>query len=107
MKTVILHVSGTHCASCKIFIEDALNEQMGIANAQVDLQQHTVSFETTLTDSQLTLAEVLTKRSNTTAMRFLSNGTHKKKRTTGLSGKHCPLGWRFLPCFLSCKNQEY
>ena len=62
MKTITLHVTGTHCASCKILIEDILNEQIGIERTQVNLKQETVSFETNLDDSQHKLAEVLTEK---------------------------------------------
>lgn len=62
MKHVTLHVSGTHCNSCKIFIEDTLNEHTGIEHVQVNLKDHTVSFDTTLDDSTHSLADVLTEK---------------------------------------------
>ena len=62
MKTYAFHVSGTHCASCKISIEDALNDQIGIKNTKVDLKSEIVSFETELDNSQHELAEILTKK---------------------------------------------
>ena len=37
LKMYTLHVTGTHCASCKILIEDVLGEQEFIKKAQVDL----------------------------------------------------------------------
>jgi uncharacterized protein len=40
-----LHVSGTHCASCKILIEDILGEQDFIKNIEVNLKNETVSLE--------------------------------------------------------------
>lgn len=45
MKTYTFHVSGTHCPSCKILIEDTLIEQEGIARASVNLKQKTVLIE--------------------------------------------------------------
>ena len=42
MKTYTLHVSGTHCASCKILIEDILKEQDFVQNVQVNLKRETV-----------------------------------------------------------------
>ena len=62
MKTLTFHVAGTHCPSCKIFIEDILNEQIGIEQAQVDLKRETVSIGTTLDESQHKLAEILTEK---------------------------------------------
>ena len=35
------HVSGTHCASCKILIEDILSEQDFIKSVKVDLKNET------------------------------------------------------------------
>lgn len=62
MKTITLHVAGTHCPSCKIFIEDVLNEQIGVRNAQVDLKNELVSLETELEDSHQRIAEILTEK---------------------------------------------
>lgn len=45
MKQYTFHVSGTHCPSCKILIEDILTEQDGIARASVNLKQKTVLIE--------------------------------------------------------------
>ena len=44
MKTYTLHISGVHCASCKILIEDILNEQSFINNALVNLKNETVEI---------------------------------------------------------------
>lgn len=44
MKTITLYVQGTHCASCKILIEDILQEH-GFKSPQVDLKKETVQFE--------------------------------------------------------------
>lgn len=39
-----LHVSGTHCASCKILIEDILGDQRDITKAEVHLKNETVEI---------------------------------------------------------------
>ena len=39
MKTYTLQVSGAHCASCKILIEDILNHQDIVKKARVDLKK--------------------------------------------------------------------
>lgn len=44
MKNITLYVQGTHCASCKILIEDILQEH-GFKNPKVDLKQGIVQFE--------------------------------------------------------------
>lgn len=44
MKTITLYIQGTHCASCKILIEDILQEH-GFKSPKVDLKKETVQFE--------------------------------------------------------------
>ena len=61
MKKYTFHVSGTHCASCKILIEDILSEQTNISNAHVDLKNETVTLNTNETD-QHNLAKVLNEK---------------------------------------------
>lgn len=56
MKTYTFHVSGTHCASCKILIEDILGEQGFIKSVQVNLKKETIGIET---DTEKTGEEVL------------------------------------------------
>lgn len=61
MKTLTFHVSGTHCAACKILIEDIVKEQGGIHSVSVDLKKEIVSIEgQSFEPSQL--ASVLTKK---------------------------------------------
>ncbi|MEN9342404.1 MAG: hypothetical protein RIQ54_660 [Candidatus Parcubacteria bacterium] len=62
MKTYIFHVSGTHCASCKIFIEDALNEYSFIRKARVNLREKTVHIETDSDQSPEALTQTLTDK---------------------------------------------
>lgn len=56
MKKYTFYISGTHCASCKILIEDILNEQNIIHNVQVDLKQELINLET---ESELTIEELV------------------------------------------------
>ncbi len=45
MKKYTFHVSGTHCASCKILIEDILGEQDFIKSSNVDLKKEIIDLE--------------------------------------------------------------
>lgn len=99
MKTVTLHVSGTHCASCKILIEDILNEQIGIERANVNLKQETVSFETNLDDSQHKLAEVLTEKVRHNGYSFSVEKKTKEKKDNGVIWQALPIGLVFLALF--------
>jgi sulfite exporter TauE/SafE/copper chaperone CopZ len=61
-RTYTFHVSGTHCRSCKIFIEDTLGAYAGVTWARVALKGKTVTIETTLAGNIDNLAEILTEQ---------------------------------------------
>lgn len=99
MKTITLHVSGTHCNSCKILIEDILNEQIGIERVNVNLKQETVSFETNLDDSRHKLAEVLTEKVKHNGYSFSVEKKFKEKKDNGVFFQALPIGLVFLALF--------
>lgn len=99
MKTITLHVSGTHCNSCKILIEDILNEQIGIERANVNLKQETVSFETNLDDNQHKLAEILTEKVKHNGYSFSVEKKLKEKKNDGVIWQTLPIGLVFLALF--------
>lgn len=99
MKTITLHVSGTHCASCKILIEDILNEQIGIKNANVNLKQETVSFDTELIDSNEELAKVLSEKVQHNRYTFSVEKKVKAKKDGGIIWQALPIGLTFLALF--------
>lgn len=99
MNTYTFHVSGTHCPSCKIFIEDALNEQVGIQKAQVDLKQETVSIETTLDESQDKLAEMLTEKIKQNGYSLSVDKQAREKKAEGVIWQALPIGLALLAVF--------
>jgi len=99
MKTITLHVSGTHCASCKILIEDILNEQIGIESADVNLKQETVSFETNLDDSNHKLAEMLSEKVKHNGYAFSVEKATRAKSDNGVIWQALPIGLVFLALF--------
>ena len=62
MKNYTLHVSGTHCASCKILIEDILGEQDIVKNVHVNLKKEIVHIDTDSNTSPEELANILTEK---------------------------------------------
>ncbi len=62
MKTYTFHVSGTHCASCKILIEDVLNEQDFIKKSKVDLRKEIVEIETESDQNAEEIAVILNSK---------------------------------------------
>lgn len=99
MKNITLHVSGTHCASCKILIEDTLNEQVGIKNTQVNLKQETVSFDTELIDGNERLAEMLSEKVQHNGYTFFVEKKEKVKKSNGVIWQALPIGLAFLALF--------
>jgi sulfite exporter TauE/SafE/copper chaperone CopZ len=99
MKTYTFHVSGTHCASCKIFIEDTLNEQSGIDRASVDLKREIVSIDTTLDESQHKLAEILTEKIQHNGYSLSVEKKAEEKKDTGVIWQALPIGLAFLALF--------
>ncbi len=99
MKNITLYVSGTHCNSCKILIEDVLNEQMGIENAHVNLKQETVSFDTSLDDSQQKLAEVLSQKIKHNGYSLSVEKRSRERNNDGVIWKALPIGLALLALF--------
>lgn len=99
MKTITLHVSGMHCNSCKIFIEDTLNVQIGIKKAQVDLKKETVSFDTELDDSLHILSEMLTDKIKHNGYALSVVKKTEKKKDNGVIWQALPIGLAFLALF--------
>ena len=62
MKTYTFHVSGTHCAACKILIEDILSEQNFSTKSEVNLKKETVTIEVDSDQSPKAIAEQLTDK---------------------------------------------
>lgn len=99
MKTYTFHVSGTHCPSCKIFIEDTLNEQIGIEHTSVDLKREIVSIDTALDDSQRRLAEMLTEKIKHNGYVLSVEKQVGEKKDNGIIWQALPIGLAFLALF--------
>jgi cation transport ATPase len=59
MKQFTFHVTGTHCASCKILIEDILGQQDGIETASVNLKKEVVEVVTSTDQNAANLVDGL------------------------------------------------
>ncbi len=98
-RTYTFHISGTHCPSCKIFIEDTLNEQIGIDHTNVDLKHETVSIDTTLEDTQHKLAAILTEKIRHNGYSLSVEKKVKEKKDNGVIWQALPIGLVFLSVF--------
>jgi len=99
MKTIILHVSGIHCNSCKIIIEDILNEQKEIKNSRVDTKKGIVIVETNLDEDPHKLAETLTEKIKHNGYLFSVEKKEKKQQNNGIIWQALPIGLIILSLF--------
>lgn len=98
-KIYTFHVSGTHCASCKIFIEDTLNEQSGITHAKVDLEHKTVTFDSALNNDATSLIEMLNPKILENGYRLSVERLADKKKSDGTIWLALPIGLGLLALF--------
>lgn len=98
MKTYTFHVSGTHCASCKILIEDTLGDQPNISNVTVDLKNETVTLSTNETD-QHNLAKALSEKIKDNGYTLSVGKVVEEKKDNGVIWQALPIGLVFLAAF--------
>jgi sulfite exporter TauE/SafE/copper chaperone CopZ len=99
MNKYILHVSGTHCASCKILIEDILNEQYFIEKARVNLKKEIVEIET---NKEMTAEEIINILNNKIEINGYTLSVEKiilYKKSNDILWKAIPIGLVFLILF--------
>jgi cation transport ATPase len=99
LKTYLFHVSGTHCASCKIFIEDTLSELDFIQEASVDLNKETVEVKTNSNQTQEELAQFLTTKVQRNGYGLSVEKTSKEIENNNVILKALPIGLGFLALF--------
>lgn len=58
MKNYIFHISGTHCNSCKMLVEDVLSEEEDFQNAQVNIKDQTLVLESEILDTNELLCSI-------------------------------------------------
>lgn len=97
MKTYTFHVSGTHCASCKIFIEDTLNEQDFIKNVKVDLKKEIVEIETDSNENPEEIARILCSQIKQNGYNLSTEKQTQEK--DNVIWKALPVGLAFLVLF--------
>lgn len=99
MKKYSFHVKGTHCASCKILIEDVLKEQEFIKNVQVNLKKEIVELETDSNQSAEEIAAILTAKIKPNGYTLSVEKVIEKKESNDVLWKAVPIGLVFLMLF--------
>jgi sulfite exporter TauE/SafE/copper chaperone CopZ len=59
MKKLSFHIDGTHCASCKLLIEDSLKNQHFVQNPHADIKRETITIETESEKTPEEIASIL------------------------------------------------
>jgi len=98
-KKYILHVSGTHCASCKILIEDILNEQNFIEKARVNLKKEMVEIETNDNMTAEEIINILNNKIETNGYTLSVEKIIVEKKSNNVLWKAIPIGLVFLFLF--------
>jgi sulfite exporter TauE/SafE/copper chaperone CopZ len=99
LKKYIFHVKGTHCASCKILIEDILEEQDFIVNSKVDLKNETVRIETNSDKSAEEIIAILNPKIKKNGYIFSAEKITEEKKSDDVIWKAIPIGLVFLALF--------
>ncbi|MDQ5954825.1 MAG: Heavy metal transport/detoxification protein [Patescibacteria group bacterium] len=99
MKKYTFHVKGTHCASCKILIEDVLGEQEGIKNVEVNLKREIVELDTDSEQSAEEMAVLLTSKIKANGYTLSVEKTEKEVENNEVLWKAIPIGLVFLILF--------
>ena len=99
MKNYTFHVSGTHCASCKILIEDILNDQTIVQHAQVNLKKELVYVDTTSDAAPEELASLLTETIKSHGYILSVEKITTEKPPNDTIWKAIPIGLVFLVLF--------
>lgn len=107
MKKFTFHVSGTHCSSCKILIEDILSEQEGIKNARVDLKKETVEVETDDEQNSKDLATNLTNKIKSNGYTLSLEKSIKEKWDSDIIWQALPIGLGLLALFFLLQKSGF
>lgn len=99
MKTYTLHVSGMHCASCKILIEDILGEQANVSSVSVDIKNQTIDVEINDDVDAHSVAGLFTSLLSQHGYSVSVGNVIHKEKSNGDIWKALPLGILFLVLF--------
>lgn len=102
MNKYTFHVSGTHCASCKILIEDILNEEDIVNNVQVNLKSQMVEIDINSDKTQEELLEILNPKISSHKYALSIDPFDKlraRKPNNSLIWQALPIGILFLVLF--------
>ncbi|MFZ2150175.1 MAG: sulfite exporter TauE/SafE family protein [Minisyncoccia bacterium] len=93
------HVSGTHCASCKILIEDILKDEEFVSSVRVDLKKETVDIETESEKNIEEIAHILSEKIKANGYTLSVEKARDVKKGNDVLWTAIPVGLFFLALF--------
>ena len=106
MKTHIFHVSGTHCSSCKILIEDVLSEENFVKNVRVDLKREIIEIETDSNQNIDEMAQFLTNKIKPNGYSLSVKKIIKENESIAVILKAIFIGLTFLILFFLLQKSD-
>ncbi len=99
LKKYTFHVSGTHCASCKILIEDILGEDELVKSVRVNLNQALVNIETESQMNPEEIASTLTAKIKPNGYVLSVEKNTGEQKSDEVIWQAIPVGLLFLALF--------
>lgn len=99
MNKYTFHVSGTHCASCKILIEDILNEEDIVGSVKVNLKNQTVEIGINGEQTQEEILQILNPKISAHKYILSAEKSVEGDKNHNLLYKAIPIGLLFLVLF--------
>jgi sulfite exporter TauE/SafE/copper chaperone CopZ len=99
LKTYTFHVRGTHCASCKILIEDIFGEHDFIKKVDVNLKNQTIDIETESDKSSEEIARIINEKIRSHGYEISLDKKIEEKKYDDVIWKAIPIGLGFLALF--------
>lgn len=98
-KQYTYHISGTHCPSCKILIEDILSDSDLVKKVNVNLKSETIDIETKKEVTEEEIIKVLNKEMESYKYVLSTEKEESKKTDDEIIWKAIPIGIGFLVLF--------
>lgn len=93
------HITGTHCPSCKIFIEETLGEQDFLSQVSLDLKKETLSVKTDSDKTKEELADLITEKIKINGYKAFVEKTEEIKENNNTIWTAIPIGIAVLILF--------
>lgn len=104
MKTYTYHVTGTHCASCKILIEDIVGEQEYTKNVDLNLKKEILTLETDSIETPESLLNKINEKISANGYSLSMEKVKRQKEDINILVQAIPIGIVFLVLFFALQK---